>query len=125
MHEVQFDEGEVIFSEGDPGEHCYKIISGKVDIVMNVRGVLKRGQREVLGTCGPGEFFGDMSIMAGGPRSATALAVEPTRCTAYSAKEILDVLQSDSQEALSYARMLIQRLRHSNRRMSWLATRRG
>lgn len=125
MHEVQFREGEVIFSEGDPGDHCYRIISGKVEIRLNVRGVLKRGQKDVLGTCGAGEFFGDMSVMAGGPRSASAVAVEPTRCTAYTAEEILDTLQNEPQEALAYVRMLIHRLRQSNRRMSWMATRRG
>ncbi len=125
MHEVNFREGEVIFSEGDPGDHCYKIVSGKVEIILNVRGILKRGQKDTLGVLGPGEFFGDMSVMAGGPRSATAVAAEPTRCTAYSAEEILGVLESDPQEALGYVRMLIHRLRQSNRKMSWLATRRG
>lgn len=125
MHEVAFDRGEVIFSEGDPGDHCYKITSGKVEIIINVRGVLKRGRKETLGTCGPGEFIGDMSVMAGGPRSASAVAVEPTRCMAYSSEEILHILQSDPQEALAYVRMLIRRLRQSNRRMAWAATRGG
>lgn len=125
MHEVRFREGEVIFTEGDFGEHCYKIVSGKVEISINVRGVLRRSQKEAIGICGPGEFIGEMSLIAGGPRSASARAVTPTVCVAYSSEETLDALQSDPKEAMAYVRMLIDRLRQSNRKMSWAATRRG
>ena len=124
MHEVRFRQGEVIFTEGDTGEHCYRIVSGRVEIAMEVRGVMRR-QREKVATCGPGEFFGEMSLIAGGPRSATAVAAEPTVCTAYSAEEIMQALESDPQEALAYVRLLIQRLRKSNRMMASPAARRG
>ena len=121
MQEVHFREGEVIFSEGDVGEHCFKIVSGKVDIVVNVPRVLKRGHGETVATAGPGEFVGDMSVIQRGPRSASAVAVEPTVCMAYTADEIVDLLESDPKEALAYARLMIQRLRNTNRRMSWIA----
>jgi signal-transduction protein with cAMP-binding, CBS, and nucleotidyltransferase domain len=102
MHEVRFRKDEVIFSEGDTGEHCYKILSGKVEIVVKVPGVMRRGQKEKIATCGPGEFIGEMSLIVGGPRSATAVSAEPTVCRAYSADEILGLLQGDPQEALAY-----------------------
>lgn len=125
MHQVRFREGEVIFTEGDAGDHCYKIVSGKVDISINLRGLLTRNRRETIATCGPGEFIGEMSLIAGGPRSASATAVAPTVCMAYTSDEILGALQRDPNEALAYVRMLIDRLRQSNRKMSWAATRRG
>lgn len=118
MHEVRFQQGEVIFTEGEPGDHCYKIVSGKVGISIDVRGVMRRRQRKTVASCGPGEFFGEMSLIAGGPRSASAMATEPTVCTAYSADEIMAALQNDPKEALAYVHMLIHRLRESNRRMS-------
>lgn len=125
MHEVQFQKGEVIFSEGDAAEHCYRIVSGRVDIAIEVRGVMRRRQREVVATCGPGQFIGEMSLIAGGPRSASAVAAEPTVCLAYSAAEIVEVLERDPKEALAYVRMLIQRLRRSTRKMSLPGARRG
>lgn len=125
MHEVRFRQGEVIFTEGDRGEHCYRIVSGKVEIMVEIRGVMRRKQRETVAVCGPDEFFGEMSLIAGGPRSATAVATEPTVCTAFSADEIMHALQSDPEEALAYVRLLIKRLRKSNRLMATPAARRG
>lgn len=123
MHEVRFREGEVIFSEGDIGEHCYKVLSGRVDIVVKVPGVMRRGKTEKIASCGPGEFIGEMSLIVGGPRSATAVTSEPTLCRAYSSAEILDLLQGDPQEALAYMRLMILRLQRSNRQISWVAGR--
>jgi CRP-like cAMP-binding protein len=118
MQEVRFRKGETIFAEGDSSEHCYKIVSGKVEIFVAIRGVLKRGRTETIAICGAGDIIGEMSVIDGGVRSASAIATEPTVCMAFTAKEILDVLQNDPQEALSYVRMLINRLRRSNRKLS-------
>ncbi len=121
MRKVRFNEGEVIFSEGDIGEHCFKIISGKIDILVDVPTVMKRGRKETIATSGPGEFVGDMSVIQRGPRSASAVAVEPTVCMAYTADEIVDLLENDPKEAMAYARLMINRLRNTTRRMSWIA----
>jgi CRP-like cAMP-binding protein len=123
MRKVSFRKDETIFFEGDFGEVCYKIISGSVEIRVNIPGVLKRNQTKTIATCGAGEFIGEMSVIDNGPRSASAVATEPTLCMSYSAEEILDVLQNDPQEALSYVRILIQRIRRSNRKISWSASR--
>ncbi len=123
MRNINFRKGETIFYEGESGEHCYKIISGSVEIRMTVPGVLKRNQTETIASCGAGEIIGEMSIIDKGPRSASAIAIEPTQCVAYSSDEILDVLQNDPQEALNYVRTLIRRVRRSNRKISWSASR--
>jgi CRP-like cAMP-binding protein len=123
MRNINFRKGETIFYEGEVGEHCYKIISGSVEIRMTVPGVLKRNQTETIASCGAGEIIGEMSIIDKGPRSASAVAIEPTQCVAYSSEEILDVLQNDPQEALNYVRTLIRRVRRSNRKISWSASR--
>lgn len=119
MHEVRFRKGETIFAEGDPSEVCYKIVSGKVEIRLALKSLLKRGRTETVATCGPGDILGEMSVIDGGRRSASAVALEPTLCKTYSAEEILDALQNDPQEALAYVRVLIDRLRRTNRKVSW------
>ncbi len=123
MKQINFREGETIFFEGDIGENCYKIISGRVEIRLNIPGVLKRDQTKTIATCGAGELIGEMSLIDKAPRSASAVAIEPTVCVAYSSDEILDVLQNDPQEALSYVRTLIRRVRQSDRKISWSAGR--
>ena len=124
MQKVRFREGETIFSEGDPSTNCYKILSGKVEIILNIPGVLKRGRTETIATCGAGEIIGEMSVIDKGPRSASAVAIEPTLCKSYTSDEIISLLQDDPQEALAYVRTMIQRVRRSNRKMSWSASQR-
>ena len=67
----EFDPGEVIFQEGDPGRHVYVIKSGTVEVL------IKRpdGSQEVIRRVGPGEPFGEMALLRNAPRSATIRAV--------------------------------------------------
>ena len=125
MQEVRFRAGEMIFAEGDPSDHGFKIKSGKVEISLHLPGMLKRGRKEVLHVAGPGDIIGEMSVIEKGPRSASAMALEPTVCVAFTAEEILDVLEHDPHEALAYIRTLIRRLRHTNKTVTMSAGRRG
>jgi len=125
MQKVKFQTGEALFREGDPSESCFKILSGAVEIMLDVPGVMKRGRRDTIARCGPGELIGEMSVIDGGPRSASAVAIEPTECMAFTAEEILDVLQDDPSEALAYVRTLIRRLRENNRKLSFPSGRTG
>jgi signal transduction histidine kinase len=69
-----FPGGHVIFREGDPGDVLYIIEAGRVEISVTV------GTRErcVFSEFGPGEYFGEMSVVDSQPRSATAVAEIPT-----------------------------------------------
>lgn len=117
MREVRFGEGERIFAEGDPSDCCYRVVSGRVEISLQMPGVMKRGRTKTIAVCGPGELVGEMSVIDAAPRSATAVAAETTVCQAFSAEEILHLLENDPEEALSYVRTLIRRIRNSNRRV--------
>jgi CRP/FNR family cyclic AMP-dependent transcriptional regulator len=61
----------VILTEGEPGESLYVVVSGKVKVFLSD----ERGREVVLGTCGPGDFLGEMAL-DGGPRSASAMCLE-------------------------------------------------
>ena len=124
MHEVQFSKGEAIFTEGDMSTHCFKIVSGKVNINLNLPGLMKHGRSETIATCGAGDIIGEMSVIDQGSRSATAVAVELTVCMSYTADEIINLLENDPKEAMAYVRKLIQRVRQSNRKISWSASQR-
>lgn len=70
LKEHKFAENELIFSQGDPGDSLYIILNGRVRIATTDT----FGRERVLAFYGSGEFFGDMAVLTGAPRSATATA---------------------------------------------------
>ncbi|MEO0142103.1 MAG: Crp/Fnr family transcriptional regulator [candidate division WOR-3 bacterium] len=71
--EKRLNSGEVLFNEGDKGDVMYLIKEGQIKITKG------RGPDErVLAVLKEGDFFGEMAIIDGSPRSATATAVVPT-----------------------------------------------
>jgi len=67
---VTFTEGAVIFNVGDPGDSLYVVTSGEVQLSVKT----KTGEEMFLESPGPGEFFGEISLLDEGPRTATARA---------------------------------------------------
>lgn len=115
---VTFAPGDTIFSEGDPGTHCFQVVSGQVEIRLRRRGWSRAGDHQVVATLGPGDVFGEMSIIDDSPRSASAVAVEETICASYPADEVLELLTSDPDQALTLIKTLINRLRSANRKIA-------
>jgi CRP/FNR family cyclic AMP-dependent transcriptional regulator len=70
---VQFSAGATIFETGDPGDSLYIVKQGAVEISITDAS----GQRMQLEQCRPGGFFGELSLLDGGPRTARAVATEP------------------------------------------------
>ncbi|HEX2059268.1 MAG TPA: cyclic nucleotide-binding domain-containing protein [Thermoanaerobaculia bacterium] len=71
------DEGSVILSEGDPGNSMYLIASGEVKVF--TRAVGSAGNAPVyLARLGEGDFFGEVSVLSGKPRTATITASQRT-----------------------------------------------
>ena len=118
MHEVQFSEKSMIFNQGEPSDCCFRILSGQVEIHLARRGLMNRNETTVLATFGPGEIIGEMGAIAGGTRSASAIATQPTICQRLSPDEIVERLENNPQEAMSYVRTLIRRIRTSNKSLS-------
>lgn len=100
-----FAEGEVLFQEGEAGEHMFVVQSGKVRISKRV------GQRErSLALLGPGEFVGEMAILNGKPRSATATMAEAGHCLIISAKTLEAMVAKNTEIALRLIKKLANRL---------------
>jgi len=64
----------VIVNQGDETDSLYIILSGRVKVFLSD----DTGKEVVLGTQGPGEYFGEM-VLDGGPRSASVMTLEPSR----------------------------------------------
>jgi CRP/FNR family cyclic AMP-dependent transcriptional regulator len=70
--EKKLEPGEVLFDEGDKGEVMYLIREGKIKITKG-----SGGDEKVLAVLKEGDFFGEMAIIDGSPRSAGAVAASP------------------------------------------------
>ena len=74
MRRRRFRRNEVIFHQGDPGDSLHIVASGAVKIVLPSA----EGEEAIIATLRPGDFFGELSLVDGAPRSATATALEPS-----------------------------------------------
>ncbi|MCC6749969.1 MAG: cyclic nucleotide-binding domain-containing protein [Deltaproteobacteria bacterium] len=100
--------GEEIFEEGDLGNVLYVVARGKVAIT-------RAGG--LLAELGPGETFGEMSVLDAEPRSAGARAVEATELLCIGSEEFYEVLHEQVEIAEGVIRMLSRRLREANQRL--------
>lgn len=71
LERLRFASGERIFSQGDMGDCAYILQQGRIALFHH-----HDGRRVEIGTLGPGEIFGEMAVLDGARRSATAMAVE-------------------------------------------------
>ena len=114
MKHTEFKQGQIIFSQGDPSDLCYKIESGAVEIRITSYDGTGTMRTVVAQTLGHGEVFGEMGIIDDSPRSASAIATKHTVCVAYTADQIIALLETNPKQALAYIHTLIRRLRSHN-----------
>jgi CRP/FNR family cyclic AMP-dependent transcriptional regulator len=106
----EFGVGDVIFEEGSTGRDLYVVLDGKVDIA-KVSGTSKT----VIVTLGKGEFFGEMAVIDGSSRSATAIAAAPnTRVMRINHARFVYLVSQQPAFALMIMDALSKRLRASN-----------
>jgi signal transduction histidine kinase len=111
VHVVQLKAGEVIFREGDPGDLLYLVGEGSVKISKSGRG----GAQETLGFIQQGNFFGEMALLDGQPRSAMATAVEATLLGTVDEPTFQHILElAPSRLHMNFLRSVTDRLRTVN-----------
>ena len=106
----EYDASEVVFEEGSAGRELFVVLNGKVDIVRNAG-----ADRTLLVTLGKGEFFGEMAVIDGSVRSATAIAAEAgTRVMHINHARFVYLVSQQPAFALMIMDALSKRLRASN-----------
>jgi CRP-like cAMP-binding protein len=100
--DIDVPAGKHIVRQGQVGTGFYLIASGRVRVV--------RGS-DVLAMLGPGEFFGELSVLDQAPRMAHVIAEEPTTCLALASWDFMRILERNPKTALAVMRVMAGRLR--------------
>jgi len=110
----RYEEGEVIFREGDRSETCFIVRTGRVRITRRHPG----GRRLTLAEIGAGEMFGELSMFDGEGRSATVEALEETTTLALLERDVRRVLREHPEIAVKMLARLASRLRAANEKVA-------
>ncbi len=109
--------GAVIFREGEPGDSLHMVIEGQVRIV-----VLSTVGEEVTVTyLGPGECVGDLALLDGRPRSASAIAAQATKTLVVTRSDFRRWLNERPQAAFALLETLSLRVRRTDEALADLA----
>ena len=111
----------IIFVEDSPGEEMYIILSGKVQISQSVQVSERKGEitldkekPQVLAILGKGDFLGEMSLLEGKSRSATATALEETKVVVLNKGNFEQILEKQPKFALKMLKVMSRRIRETN-----------
>ena len=101
---VTYSRGDVIFQEGDPPTHLHVISRGAVEVI----DVLPDGSEEVLRRLGRGQLLGELGILGGHSRSASARAAEDCRIWKIEREAFLEIYETEQAVALELAQVMAQ-----------------
>lgn len=106
--EVTFDDGQAIVQRGQVGNGLYIVVTGEVRIVAG---------SEELARLGPGDFFGELSVIDQRPRVASALSSGATACLALASWDLMSLLEREPRLALNLLQELAGRLRRADEQL--------
>jgi CRP-like cAMP-binding protein len=107
--ELKYESGDFIVHKGERGIGFYLIVDGSVEV---------RTDGRVLSKLGPGQFFGEMSLLDGQPRSADVVALEPSKCLALSSWNFNSIVSDYPKMALKLLQESVRRSRTSTQNLS-------
>jgi CRP-like cAMP-binding protein len=108
---VSYEPGQRIVERGDPGDAMYVVVGGAAEV--DVGGRFHRLEQ--------GDFFGEMAVLAGEPREATVVAVEPLQALRIPADGLQAFLAENPQVAVGMLKSLVERLREVQDRLdTWI-----
>jgi CRP-like cAMP-binding protein len=118
--ELRVPKGQIVFRQGDPGDEMFVVESGKIRLTIGAEG----HEKEVM-VAETGQFFGELSLLANAPRSATARAVEDSLLLAIG-RDVFNMMVQDDL-GIVYRMMAIQgqRLSRTNLPIERLTQRLG
>jgi CRP-like cAMP-binding protein len=93
LERLEVPTGETIIRQGEAGEECYVLRSGRVEVLTGGA----QGDERMLATLDPGSLFGEAALLTDEPRNATVRATEPCTLLALRRTDLLEVLGADRQ----------------------------
>ena len=102
--------GEQLFHAGDPGDSMFVVESGVIELFVTDT----TGQKIVLHESKPGDFFGELSLLDGGSRTASAKAVEPTSLLVLDREDLLQLFRKRPDAALDMLAVMGRMTRKAN-----------
>ncbi len=112
-----FHAGETVFFQTDKSTDLYIILEGSVKVIL----LSEEGEEFVLADLQQGDFFGEMSLIDGNPRSASVIADEDSTFAVLERSRFLDAIKQDPEMAIDLMKSLVQRLRKATEREESLA----
>jgi CRP-like cAMP-binding protein len=117
LHRRRYQRGEVVFHQDDPADRLHIIVHGKVRISITS----EDGREKDLALLQQGECFGEMALLDGSRRSATASAIDPLETMILFREDFLEFLDQHPEVVEDTTGMLTRRLRAVNRMLGDLA----
>jgi CRP/FNR family cyclic AMP-dependent transcriptional regulator len=108
-----YDEGAIIFMRGDPGDSLCGVVTGRVRISASRAG----GKEVFLNIMEPGDAFGEIALLDGSPRTATATALARTELTIIPRDAFFALLRTEPQLAEHLIQLLCKRVRWTAEQM--------
>ena len=119
LEEVQLPEGQVLFNYGEPGDCLYVIRTGKAEVFFKD----DTGTRIVLEIAGSGDVVGELSLLDGGPRTASVVVTEPLDALRLDRGDLDQFLRTHPAAAIDLLSAMGRRLRVSAERLRHTASR--
>jgi uncharacterized membrane protein len=116
---VRFPAGKVLFNYGDPGDSLYVIRSGEVEVFFKD----DTGARIVLDTAKAGDVFGELSLLDGGPRTASVVATQDLEALRVDRAQLDHFLQRHPAATLDLLTAMGRRLRATSEKLRHTASR--
>jgi uncharacterized membrane protein len=116
---VAFKEGTALFHRGDPGDSLYVVKTGEVEIFFKN----DTGERILLETATPGHFFGEISLLDGGPRTASATAKTDVELVVVDQGDLSELIKARPGAAMELLAATGRRLRETNEKLRHTASR--
>jgi CRP/FNR family cyclic AMP-dependent transcriptional regulator len=102
-----YESDALVFSQGDPGDSLYGVVTGKVRISASTR----EGKEMFLNIMEPGDTFGEIALLDGNPRTATATTTATCELMIIPRAQFLALLQREPTVAIHLLQLLCQRIR--------------
>ncbi|MBN1262052.1 MAG: cyclic nucleotide-binding domain-containing protein [Anaerolineae bacterium] len=104
-----YQAGQEIVTQGKSGFGMFVVSSGRAEAVVEY----SDGSKTIVNAFGPSDFFGEVTMLDGGPRTASVIARETTECLVLGRIDFLTLMHNDAEIASEIAVALAKRLRRA------------